>query len=909
MKINFKQDLTSKKIRQDFLEFFSDRGHRIVPSSPVVPYDDPTLLFTNAGMNQFKDVFLNTGTREYTRATNSQKCIRAGGKHNDLEEVGNDGFHHTFFEMLGNWSFGDYYKKEVIAWAWELLTEVWKLPKSKLWATVFETDDEAFNLWKSETDIDPSHILRFGETDNFWEMGDTGPCGPCSEIHFDLTASGCKPEDINSGREDVIEIWNLVFIQYNRRPDDELEPLPKKHVDTGMGFERIVRVLQNKSSNYETDIFEPLIKKIGEITGKSYNGNNISAFNAIADHTRALTFAISDGAIPSNEGRGYVLRRILRRAARLARKLEHLNPVIYMLVDTVVNQFVDVFPEISEKTGFIKQVIKSEEESFNLTLDRGLKLFNDVADSLIDTKIFPGDEAFRLYDTYGFPIDLTQVMATERGLTVDMARFEEEMDKQKKRARDARKNNVVQVSFDEKIVIPEVNYDPYQLNGGEITTEILDLPNPELKSICAIKVNPFFSESGGQISDTGKLVFPTGYEATVIDSKVNYIVLSADSDLSMFTGQNKVKAVVDLPRRRAIERNHSATHIVHESLRRVLGNHVKQLGSLVHDEYLRFDFPHFNKLEQSQINDIEEMVNEKISEDITVETMVDLPITEAKKIPGVKMFFGDKYGDTVRVVIIDESFSAEFCGGTHVRSTGEIGLFKIVKEESIAAGTRRIFARTGEGILQFINGKISEIELLLTELPEKYTSDFKPRLANFRNDLAGADFHDINLMKKLIEFKDETITSLHELREKYLEEKKRDEKELLKRESEKIRNEIDKALREYSPTGDIKVIAAVIGSNSPAAFKEAGEYLRQKLSSGVGLIAAVNDKKINLICAVSDDLISSKGLNAGKLISTVAKKLGGGGGGRDNLATAGAKDVDKLNDVLHEFVSEVSSIS
>lgn len=899
--------MTSKKIRQDFLDFFEERGHKIVPSSSVVPFNDPTLLFTNAGMNQFKDVFLNTGTRNYTRAADTQKCIRAGGKHNDLEEVGVDGYHHTFFEMLGNWSFGDYYKKEAIKWAWELLTDVWKLPKERLWASVFETDEESFELWKSETDINPEHILRFGEKDNFWEMGDTGPCGPCSEIHFDFTKDGCKPEDINTGLEEVIEIWNLVFIQYNRQSDGELMLLPKKHVDTGMGFERIVRVLQNKNSNYETDIFEPIINVICKLTSKEYSGDNISSINAIADHIRALTFAISDGAIPSNEGRGYVLRRILRRASRLARKLDYHEPLLFQLVDVVVDNFGEVFPEIIEKKDFTKDVIQSEEESFNLTLDRGIKLFNEVADSLIDTKIFPGADAFKLYDTFGFPYDLTEVMATERGLKIDKLRFDEEMEKQKERGRGARtRDGNSEVAIDIGIDTPDVIYDPYNIGDGEIETETYNFEQEEVKNICVLKVNPFYSESGGQISDTGKLILESGDEIEVIDSNVNYIIINGDLR-EKGTGF-KVKAVVDLPRRKAIERNHSATHIVHEVLKRVLGSHVKQLGSLVANDYLRFDFPHFHKLETAQIKDIEDMVNEKISENITVNTLVDIPVEEAKKIPNVKMFFGDKYGDTVRVVIIDENFSAEFCGGTHVISTDDIGLFKITKEESIAAGTRRIFARTGEGIIELINEKIIEVENLISELPENYSSDIKLGLGAFRSDSANADFRDITLMQSLLKYGDSSLSSLYELRDKFIEEKKQEEKNAAKVEFNKLKEKIDILISEADDINGIKILSERTDTPNPDAFKEAGEYLRQKLRTGVGLLANVSDEKINLVCAVSDDLISSKNLNAGKLISNVAKNLGGGGGGRPNLATAGAKDVSKLESELKAFAASVKEV-
>ena len=896
--------MKSQEIRNTFLEFFRNKNHTIVPSSPVVPYNDPTLLFTNAGMNQFKDVFLGTGTRDYKRAADTQKCIRAGGKHNDLEEVGMDGYHHTFFEMLGNWSFGDYYKKEAIVWAWELLTDVWKLPKDKLWVTVFETDEEAFLYWKNETDISPSHILRFGEKDNFWEMGDTGPCGPCSEIHFDFTEKGCKAEDVNSGHENVIEIWNLVFIQYNRKKDRELEPLPMKHVDTGMGFERIVRVLQKKNSNYETDVFTPLISKISEITGKDYSGDYISSMNAVADHVRALSFAIADGAVPSNEGRGYVLRRILRRASRLARKLDYSSPVLYQLVDTLVDNFCDAFPELSDKKDFIKEVIKSEEESFHVTLDRGIKLFNEVADSLKDTRIFPGDEAFKLYDTFGFPPDLTEVMARERGLKIDMLKFEEDMIKQKERGKAGRKDlqveaeNIAGISHGKGSV-----YNPYHISEDGIITDARIPESSSAENILILDENPFYSESGGQISDTGTIVTDKGIKINVTDSKKDFVIV--DKLPESISSVSKVTAVIDIKRRNAIERNHSATHIVHEALRRILGSHIKQLGSLVADEYLRFDFPHFHKLEQNQITEIEDLVNSKISEKIDVVTDVDISTEEANKIPNVKKFFGDKYGDKVRVVHIDDNFSIEFCGGTHVKNTKDIGLFKITKEESIASGTRRIFARTGEGILHLLNEKISDIENIISSLPEKYSAGFKTAADNFRTDFSKADFRDTALLKKLLSLQKQSESSLNDARERFLDEKKQAEKMLLKQNLEKISGEIDLLINKADKSRGYDVIAAEMKLNNQEEFKETGEVLRKKVRNGIALIAFVSEGKINLVCSVSDNLIKENNISAGKIISAVAKLLGGGGGGKPHLATAGAKDISRLNEILNNFSKDV----
>jgi alanyl-tRNA synthetase len=910
LKNNNYTKLKSGEIRESFLKFFEGKGHKIVPSSPVVPYDDPTLLFTNAGMNQFKDVFLGRGTREYSRAADTQKCIRAGGKHNDLEEVGMDGFHHTFFEMLGNWSFGDYYKDDAIVWAWELLTELWKLPKDKLWASVFETDDEAFEIWKTKTDINPDHILRFGEKDNFWEMGDTGPCGPCSEIHIDLTKDGCRPEDINAGLEEVIEIWNLVFIQYNRKKDGELELLPKKHVDTGMGFERVVRVLQNKKSNYETDIFFPLIEKISTITGKNYDGDNISSMNAIADHIRALSFAIADGAVPSNEGRGYVLRRILRRASRLARKLDYNNPILYNLVDTLTDNFGDVFPELILKKDFVKEIVKAEEENFHKTLDRGIILFNEVSSTLTDTKIFPGSEAFKLYDTFGFPLDLTEVMARESGFKVDKLKFEEEMEKQKARAKSARKEHSADVDFTHTNLKgkDDVVYDPYNATEDGVKAIVLDAQTTsnEDEIVVSINMNPFYSESGGQISDVGKILTQSGSSLSVINSGKNFVIVKGSKDL--LTEGSEVIAKVDMQRRDAIERNHTATHLVHEALRRVLGNHVKQVGSLVSDEYLRFDFPHFHKLESTQIKDIEEIVNGKIEEKIAVQTLEDIPIEEANKIPNVKQLFGEKYGSKVRVVIVDENFSAEFCGGTHVDSSEKIGLFKITKEESIAAGTRRIFARTGKGIFTFLTEKIRETEKIISDLPQKYAESVSAIIPGFTELLKSSDPNDLVLVKTLLKTQEKTSLNAHEARENYLEDKKLLEKQMLSLRIEKIREDIDTLLASSPKVADAVIVSGRLNLPEGSGIKEAGEELRKKLIKGVALIAAMSDGKFNLICAVSDDLVKSKDLNAGKLVSDAARELGGGGGGRPNLATAGAKDISKLDSVLLDFSDRIKKL-
>src|SRR5579862_3996191 len=744
--------MTSNEIRNSFLKFFEERRHKIVPSAPVIPQEDPTLLFTNAGMNQFKDVFLGTGKRDYSRAADSQKCIRASGKHNDLEDVGRDTYHHTFFEMLGNWSFGDYYKKEAIGWAWELLTGVWGLDKKRLYATVYETDEEAEKLWGKVNDNEKSHILPFGKKDNFWEMGDTGPCGPCSEIHIDLTPDLSGGNLVNAGDPRVMEIWNLVFIQYNRDAGGNLTPLPSKHVDTGMGFERICAVLQKKSSNYDSDVFAPIIQKIEEIVGTKYSstmplpperrvsiplqtaqslgtqtGGKLEvpfdellrqsevdiAIRVLADHARMLSFSIADGGIPSNEGRGYVMRRILRRGARFGRNLGMKEPFIYKIVDALVKSMGGVYPELVQRQSHIERVIRAEEEGFNETLDRGLEIFETAIKRLGSSKLFPGEEAFKLYDTYGFPPDLTQLMAEERGLKVDSAKFESLMDEQRKRARDAGKADRKHVAAIEGVSENgETRFVGYtELEIDSTIKQVLEGKYLELDS------TPLYAESGGQVSDHG-IIEGNGFKVEVIGSfkqnkKILHEVKIRSGSIDKIQGSS-AHVVVDKEARKNIEKNHSATHLVHEALRRVLGNHLHQQGSLVDAEHLRFDFNHFERITPEHLKAIEEMVNEKIAGHVTVNALNDpkewLSIEEAKKqYPNVKMFFGDKYGDRVRVVEIDPQFSVELCGGTHVENTKEIGLFKIISESSVASGIRRIEAVTGEGLGKYIEQKIAKI--------------------------------------------------------------------------------------------------------------------------------------------------------------------------------------------------------
>lgn len=853
--------MTSQEIRQQFLDFFASKQHKIVPGSPVVPYDDPTLLFSNAGMNQFKDVFLATGKRDYTRAADTQKCIRVSGKHNDLEEVGIDTYHHTFFEMLGNWSFGDYYKKEAIQWAWELLTEVWELPKERLFATVYRTDDEALEMWKTVTDINPSHILKFDEKDNFWEMGETGPCGPCSEIHINLSDDYDDPSLVNAGSPLCIEIWNLVFIQFNRDENGVLHDLPAKHVDTGMGFERLVAVIQGKSSNYDTDVFMPIIKKIEEISGADYtNETDIVPIRVIADHIRTLSFAIADGAVPSNEGRGYVLRRILRRAARYGRKINLNNPFLYLLVDTLVEQMGSQFPEIVENKEFVKKIIRSEEESFNKTLDRGIHHFEEIAGHLkkAGIKEIPGADAFKLYDTYGFPVDLTRIIAAEQGFSVDEAGFDKNMTEQRERAREATKSkigivNIIAGGLDD---FETIDNNSTTFTGYESLSEaatITGIKRDGSGEFIILDKTPFYVEAGGQIDDLG--IIRIGENKLVVDDvlktegKVIHVV---DNGMGLLvdTGM-KVIAEVDSKRRWDIMRNHSATHFMHAALRKVLGTHVQQAGSYVGPDRLRFDFSHFGKVTKEELAEIESIVNSQLRENIPLTHHRNVPIEKAKNM-GALMFFGDKYGDLVNVVQFGNE-SIEFCGGTHVQNSSQIGLFKIISESSISSGVRRIEAVTGAGVERFIHHQFEKL--------------------NESSDL---------------------IAKLHD-------EKKKLEKEIAEFKLTQKKQQITKVVSSGESFEGINLYSAKIEADGNDELKQLGDDLRDHIKNGVGLLVSVFDEKVGLVCVVTDNLIKGKNLSAGKIVGDVARVLGGGGGGRPQSATAGGKDIQKINEALIEF--------
>ncbi len=856
--------MTSSEIRQQFLDFFKTKQHRIVPSSPVVPFDDPTLLFTNAGMNQFKDVFLGTGSRQYSRAADTQKCIRVSGKHNDLEEVGHDTYHHTFFEMLGNWSFGDYYKAEAIEWGWELLTEVWKLPKERLWATVFRDDDEAMELWKTKTDIDPSHILKFDEKDNFWEMGETGPCGPCSEIHINLSDDYNNPKYVNAGTPDCIEIWNLVFIQYNRDETGKLHELPSKHIDTGMGFERVCAVLQKKNSNYDTDVFMPIINEISKVSGIKYEKEEDQiAMRVIADHIRTLTFAIADGAVPGNDGRGYVLRRILRRAARYGRKLNLKKPFLFELVDVLVKTMSSVFPEIKEKKDYVKKIIHAEEDSFNATLDRGIELFDEVVKDLTKThqKVISGDDVFKLYDTFGFPVDLTNVMAQEKGFSIDEKGFNELMNLQRQRGREASKEKFASVNIslndlnsfelvgDKKSEF--IGYDELKSNS-----KIIGHKKENGNDLIILNKTPFYVEAGGQIDDLGNLVIDKTplnvIDVTKVDNNTIHVI--ENEKQKIIKPGEEVFAEVDEKRRWDIMRNHTATHFLHAAMRKILGTHVHQAGSYVGPDRLRFDFTHFAKLSDTEIKEIESLVNEKLMENIQLQHHRNVPFDEAKKM-GALMFFGDKYGDKVNVVQFGD-FSMEFCGGTHVKNSSQIGLFKIISESSIASGVRRIEAVTGLGIENYIYSQIDHLKKSEDKIAE------------------------------------------------LLEEKKKLDKEINELKLQSKLGQLDSVIKNPIDVNGIKVYKSKVDAETMDELKSFGDEIRNKIKNGIGVLISTIDNKVGIVCVVSDDLIKEKKFSAGKIVGELAKLVGGGGGGRPHLATAGGKDVSAIPVAL-EKVEEV----
>ena len=870
---------TSKEIRQQFLDFFASKGHTIVPSAPMVIKNDPTLMFTNAGMNQFKDIFLGNSVPKMKRATDSQKCLRVSGKHNDLEAVGHDGRHHTMFEMLGNWSFGDYFKTEAISWAWELLTEVYKIDKSKLYATVFEgsaedgtsLDEEAKTAWMKLMPED--HIILGNKHDNFWEMGDTGPCGPCSEIHIDL-----RPDEeiakipgkdlVNTDNDQVIEIWNLVFMQYNRKADGSLEPLPAKNIDTGMGFERLCMVLQGKTSNYDTDVFSGMIRKIEELSGHKYHENEKTevAMRVIADHIRAIAFSIADGQLPSNVKAGYVIRRILRRAVRYGYTfLGFDEPFLCSLVPQLVADMGGAYPELGKQQKLIESVIREEEMSFLRTLDRGIKLMDDYIAKNAATKTIPGEDAFILYDTYGFPIDLTELIASEKGYTVDMDGFSKELQKQKDRARNATANE-----FGDWTVYHEgeeeafLGYDNLELKDVKLLKQRTVKQKNKTMFQLVFDRTPFYAEMGGQVGDTGVIISESGEEIRILNTiKENNLTIHIAERIPS-NCEEIFTLKVDVERRLRITANHTATHLLDFALREALGTHIEQKGSFVGPDYFRFDFSHFAKVTDEELRKVEHRVNQLIRADYPLEEKRDATMEEAKAMGAIALF-GEKYGDKVRVIKFGDSI--ELCGGTHAKSTGRIGFFKIVSESAIAAGVRRIEAVTGESaedILDTLSDTLKGIRTMFNNAP----------------DVAAA-------VAKLIGENSDAKKKIEE----YAKEKAASFAKVISENAEEING--------------IKVVR-FSRDVDPSMLREAASILQKEVENFALAAAFSHDGKPQLALMYSNDLVAA-GHNAAKDIREAAKFIQGGGGGQPTLATAGGRNIDGLQAALDKMVEIITA--
>ena len=862
--------MTGSDIRKSFLDYFAKQGHTVVRSSSLVPDKDPTLLFTNAGMVQFKNVFLGQERLPFARATSAQKCLRISGKHNDLEAVGRDTYHHTFFEMLGNWSFGDYYKAEAIEWAWNLLTKEWSLPKDRLYATVYLNDDDAERLWAKISGLPAERISRFGEKENFWEMGETGPCGPCSEIHLDRGPEACDRQDVpghecrvNGDCARYIELWNLVFIQYNRKENRELEELPSKHVDTGMGLERITAVLQNVLSNYDIDYMRALTATTEQLTGKKYGVNPTAdiSFRVIDDHARAVSFLIADGVMPSNEGRGYVLRRLLRRAARHGRLIGLEQPFLHEVAKTVAAVMGDAYPELRAEEQRIREVIRTEEERFGETLEKGLALLEEATAKLKreNRQVLSGDVAFRLYDTFGFPLDLTEDILRGESIAVDQPGFEKLMQEQRARGREAREST----SMESKIQLDrQVRFIGYDRLAGESSVLAIygngagldeAVEGDEIELLTA--ETPFYGESGGQIGDRGTITTARGDIIEVFDTHHPTPQLTAHrSRVKKGRVQvgDKVQLAVDPKHRQKIKLNHSATHILHSVLRRELGQHVRQAGSLVTPERLRFDFNHSGAITDEQLALIETSVNQHIREDAGV-SIQEVSYDEAIR-HGALAFFGDKYGDRVRVVQIGD-FSTELCGGTHVRASGEIGIFKLQSEGGVAAGVRRVEAFTGQGALDLIH-------------------NYEQRLKEIGNLVRGSADDAVDKVKKLLE------------RQKELE-----------REIEKLRGQFEKdqipeLLAKQSSVNGTKFLISQVDGVDAKQLRDIADQLKEKIGSGVVVLASAGEANVNLVASVSKEL--TQRYHAGNIIKELAGIVGGGGGGRPEFAQAGGKEPAKI---------------
>ena len=865
-------------IRDAFLRYFKGKGHEVVSSSSLIPANDPTLLFTNAGMNQFKGIFLGEEDRGYKRAATSQKCVRAGGKHNDLENVGRTARHHTFFEMLGNFSFGDYFKRDAIAFAWEFLTVEMALPKERLWVTVFREDDEAEALWLEVTGIPKERITRLDEKDNFWQMGDTGPCGPCSEILVDQGADvGCGRPDCRVGCDcdRFLELWNLVFMQFNRDAKGKLTPLPRPSIDTGMGLERITAVVQGFKNNYDSDLFQGLISNISKVAEKKYGANpdNDVSMRVISDHGRAVTFLIGDGAIPSNEGRGYVLRRIMRRAARHGKLLGLDKPFLYAVSGWIIDQMSEAYPELAGQRDYIARVIKIEEERFSETLDNGLRLLEEEVAGLKarGEKVIPGETVFKLYDTYGFPVDLTEDIVKGRDITLDMEGFEREMASQRDRAKASWKGNLEDRARDIYRGIAShiggVNplcYDHLSaksrvikiVKAGEIVESVFEGDEVEVIT----EETPFYGESGGQLGDRG--VIKT--ESLVMDVEdtikplPNLIVHKGKIVKGELREGDIVHLIVDKELRGASALNHTATHILHEALREVLGNHVKQAGSQVGSDRLRFDFSHFSAMTDGEIRRVEAIVNEKVRENLSVETRVMSPDEAVKE--GATALFGEKYGDLVRVVSVGE-FSKELCGGTHTGRSGDIGIFKIISEGGVAAGVRRIEAVTGEAAyknLLSIEDYLQEAASILKTRPESL----------------------VDRLSKLLQREKELEKTVSSLKMKL------------------AGGETDDLISNVREVKGVKVLSVKIEISDPKEMKEMADRLKEKIGSGIIVLGSSDGTKSTLVVAVTGDL--TKSYHAGNLVKELAKVVGGSGGGRPDMAQAGGPDVSRLDEALNK---------
>ena len=867
--------MTAHEIRRQFLDFFQSKGHTIVPSAPIVVKNDPTLLFINSGMAPFKDYFLGNKPAPSPRIADTQKCLRVSGKHNDLEEVGVDTYHHTMFEMLGNWSFGDYFKKEAIDWSWELLTEIYKIPKDQLYVTVFEgdekeglpRDEEAYNFWKQH--IAEDRILMGNKKDNFWEMGDTGPCGPCTEIHVDTRpaaerADGKGASLVNADHPQVIEIWNNVFMQFNRLKDGSLQPLPAQHVDTGMGFERLVRVLQGKQSNYDTDVFTGTIAEVEKITGRKYDFSDTReaiAFRVLADHIRAIAFTIADGQLPSNTGAGYVIRRILRRAVRYYFSyLNYKQPLLHQLMPVLAQQFETVFPELHQQLDFVSKVVKEEEEAFLRTLDKGLKRM-DEAIANAKEGVINGEEAFKMYDTYGFPIDLTRLIASEKSLTVDETGFNKFMQQQKTTAKDATRIDAEDwTTLLEDVTNTFVGYDSLETKSRVVKYRKVKAKGKELYQI-VLDTTPFYAESGGQVGDRGQLTIGSTQLAIVDTKKENDLIIhfteSIPADMS-----GEVTAVVDAALRGFTTVHHSATHLLHAALREVLGKHVAQKGSLVNEEHLRFDFSHFAKMTDEEIEKVEAIVNEKIRENVPV-VIKSLPKDEAVAM-GAMALFGEKYGDVVRVVVMDPNYSIELCGGTHVGFTGELGFFKIKSEGAVAAGVRRIEAVSGRAAEEYVNTLLHELHAAKGQLK-----------------------HPKHLSKSI-----ETL----------LEEQTAMRKKLEALEGKMLAAMAQELAPKATSINGITFLGETVTVDSMDALKKLANDIKNNLDNAAVVLCAIIEGKATVGIALSDGLAAARSFDAGKLIKEhVAPLIKGGGGGQKTLASAGGQDISGLPAVIEKI--------